>query len=134
MKTFALIFTLSLLTACAKAPQRMPASLKQIDQGMNERPELQVEFIDSGSDETKRRYDIKAEVFCNDPHLIKKVEIIVGKVVMGKIKLIYKGDQIFIDQKMMYLLPIGKTVLRFDLGESGSRDIELVCTRAGRCL
>ena len=96
--------------------------------------EVHVEFKDSGKDKTGKGYEIVADVFSNDLSMIESAEVWIGDRSVHTIKLHSDESGMHMNVKVPFMLPIDKTKIRFHLGAEGTRDVELFCTRVGKCL
>jgi hypothetical protein len=146
-------FKLALLSlfifGCAhKKVHRHPAQVSSIDQKIfeveknleelqalkNDKNAVYMDFKDSGLDSSKRRYDVYAQIFSNDPQGIERVELIINEKVVKEIKPKWIDSNLFIQEKFMMKLPIHSTKFRFSFAEGGVKEVELVCTRVDKCL
>lgn len=136
------------IVACAPLkPHRTPSSLDALETRISEANKLSdqlqrlktsdsvevyVEFKDSGR--AGKGYEIKADVYSNDLSAIESAEVMVGERSVHKANLESDENGLHLNIKVPFMLPIDKTKIRFHLGAEGTRDVELFCTRIGKCL
>jgi hypothetical protein len=137
------------VVACAPLkPHRTPSSLDSLESRISEANklsdqlqklkvsesvEIYIEFKDSGKDKTGKGYEIKAEVFSNDLGVLESAEVMIGDRSVHKVNLESDESGMHLNIKVPFMLPIYNTKIRFHLGSEGVRDVELVCTRVGKC-
>jgi hypothetical protein len=138
------------VVACAPLkPHRTPSSLDSLETRISEANklsdqlqklkasgsvEIHVEFKDSGKDKSGKGYEIKADVFSNDLSAIESAEVMIGDRTVHQVNLESDEAGMHLNIKVPFMLPIDKTKIRFHLGAEGTRDVELFCTRVGKCL
>ena len=150
MKNYLPLALCLVICACAPLkPHRTPSSLDSLETRISEANkladqlqrlksadsvEVYVEFKDSGKDKTGKGYEIKADIFSNDLSAIESAEVMIGDRSVHKVILESDEQGMHMNVKVPFMLPIDKTKIRFHLGSEGFRDIELFCTRMGKCL
>lgn len=119
-----ILLSLVFLVSCAQV-QRTPSS--------EEETAVFVEFTDSGMDAVGKMYTIEGQISSNHLREIRSAEIVIKDEVIKEIKIIEKENEFFIKAKVRKKLPIESTKIRFHFISGESKDVDLVCTRPGRC-